>query len=164
MRLTVLALASLLFACTQQGENAASNAQAEANAQAPAGGNQSAPSDRQPSNGEARPEPSDEISLEAAPQQVNAGATVQLTLVNGTEQSLGYNLCTSTLQTGGGSEIQTDRVCTMELRMLEPGETTTYPYDLPGVLEDGSYRFTTSVQRMGSGNRSMVTSNSIEVR
>ena len=161
MRLTILALASLLFACAQESDDAASNSDARLNAQAPAAANQSA-SSGQP-NGEAAPEPANEISLQASPQQVNAGATVQLTLVNSTEQQLGYNLCTSELRAPDGSAVQTDRVCTMELRVLQPGESTAYSFDLPGVLEDGRYQFTTNVQRMGSGDSSTVTSNSIEI-
>ena len=167
MRLTGLALASLLFACAQPGENAASDSQdpsAERNVEAPQNQNPGAPGGQQPSNGAVAPEHPGEIRFSASPQQVNAGATVLLTLANGTGESVGYNLCTSALQTAAGRDVRTERACTMELRILEPGGSTTYSYDLPGILEDGAYRFSTRVERMDSGTGSSVTSNSIEVR
>lgn len=174
MRLSAIALASLLLACTVADENAATDGQGgndlvSSNLPAPvetqpANGNASAPPGQQPSNGETPADPAGEIGFRALPLRVNAGATVTLRLANGTSQRLGYNLCTSTLQTGGGENVRTDRVCTMELRTLAPGSSTTYPYDLPGDLKAGTYRFTAKVERMGSATSTTVTSNSFQVQ
>lgn len=167
MRLIVLAPLLLLFACAQGNENAASDPQelnAALNGEAPAGRNPGAPAGQQPSTAPPAAEQPGEISFSASPEKVDAGATVLLSLANGTGEPLGYNLCTSTLQSADGTEMRSDRACTMELRILEPGGSTTYSFDLPGILEDGTYRFSTDLQRMNSGARAAVTSNSIEIR
>lgn len=178
MRLATIAIASLLAACTQAEDNAASNADGDLNVDmnlpAPVGspgdpGNgavppESSPPAQPPGNGETSPEPSGEISLRASPQQVSSGATVTLTLSNGTRGRLGYNLCTTALQTASGGEVRTDRVCTLELRTLDAGGNATYAYELPTRIEAGRYRFSTGLERMDSSSRTTVTSNTIEVR
>lgn len=163
MRLIALAPVLLLFACAQAEENDAPAPQENAgiNAETPAG---RSPGGQQPSTAAPEPERPGEIRFSASPDQVTAGATVLLTLVNGTGAPLGYNLCTSTLQTAAGTEIRSDRACTMDLRILDPDESTTYSFDVPGILEDGAYRFSTDLQRMDSGTRWAVTSNSIAIR
>ena len=87
-----------------------------------------------------------------------------LTLRNGDRQQIGYNLCTSALETSAGRPVPSNRVCTMELRTLGPGRSATYSYKLPVNMADGSYRFLTQVEWMQSGRRSGVRSNSFEVR
>lgn len=159
MRPTAVALASLLFACTVDGENASNNAEsAELN------GGLAVPPAQQPPTGEGATVPAGDIGLRASPERVGPGASVTLTLNNGSRGRLGYNLCTSLLQTAAGEEVRSDRVCTMELRILEPGRAATYSYDLPSALEDGSYRFSTSVEPMDDGAPTTFTSNAIEVR
>lgn len=108
--------------------------------------------------------PSGGVALTAAPAQVPPGATMTLTLSNGSPERLGYNLCTSAILTASGSRVPTDRVCTMELRMLEPGRSATYPYQLPANIARGTYRFSTGVERMPSGTRATLTSNEFAVR
>ena len=110
------------------------------------------------------PTPPGEVTLTAAPPQTSSGSTMVLSLANASAQQIGYNLCTSALQTAAGTAVQTDRVCTMELRTLTPGATATYNYELPANLPAGSYRFSTGVERMQSGDRTTVTSNTFEVR
>ena len=179
MRKTIVLLALMAGACSQQPEN--SGNAAEANAEAGAGsdvpilGNEgqapSAPigNDQMPvppGDNEAvpPPAPSGNVTLTAAPTQTSAGSAVTLTLANGSRQTVGYNLCTSALQTAAGAEVRTDRVCTLELRTLEPGRNATYRYELPGRLSDGRYRFSTGLDQMPSGGPTSVTSNTIEVR
>jgi hypothetical protein len=80
--------------------------------------------------------------------QKGAGA-VELTLHNGSEQSVGYNLCSSGLQRWSGSEwqaVQTGEVCTMELRTLAPGGSAIFEKQLPPDLSSGDYRYVTSVE------------------
>ena len=114
-------------------------------------------------NGDLPPQPSEAISLAVTPPAASAGSAMTLTLSNGSQQAIGYNLCTSQLQTAPGSTVRTDRVCTLELRTLDPGRTTTYSYELPTGLPAGEYRFTTNVERMQTGGQTTVTSNSFQV-
>lgn len=114
-------------------------------------------------SGDIPPQPTDGISLAATPPAASPGSPMSLTLSNGSQQAIGYNLCTSQLQTVSGSVVRTDRVCTLELRTLEPGRTTTYSYELPTGLPAGQYRFTTDVERMQTGGRTSVTSNAFQV-
>lgn len=178
MRVAAIALASLLFACTAADENAAANEDGGADVEMNGGGDGSAlpesgnpatppagtPPVQPPSNGDERPDPSSEVSLRASPLQLDAGETVTLTLSNGTSGRLGYNLCTSALQTASGGEVRTDRVCTLELRTLEPGRSASYPYELPVSLESGSYRLSTGIERLDGGARTTTTSNTFTVQ
>lgn len=118
---------------------------------------------RQPGNGAQLPEPSGQVTLSAAPARTTGGSTMTLTLTNSSSEQIGYNLCTSTLQTSAGRPVPTSRVCTMELRTLAAGRSTDYRYELPVNMPDGSYRFVTRVEWMESGRRSSVQSNSFEV-
>lgn len=174
MRYASLPLAALLFACTAQSDNEADNVSADPAATDPAAGtgepngnDDAAPPSSQPPAqppGQDPPaQPNSSISLSASPQSVRAGATVALRLANGSSQQIGYNLCTSGIQTSAGQPVRTDRVCTMELRTLDPDKSATYSYDLPDNLAPGSYRFTTGVEWMAAGNRTSVTSNGITV-
>lgn len=119
---------------------------------------------QQPGNGAQAPEPSGQVALLAAPARTTGGSTMTLTLTNGSSGQIGYNLCTSALQTSAGVDVPTSRVCTMELRTLEPGRSADYRYELPVNMADGSYRFLTQVEWMQSGRRSGVASNSFTVR
>src|SRR3712207_6165955 len=63
------------------------------------------------------------------------GAEVVLTLRNGNDHSLQYNLCSSQLywQRDGWESVSEDRVCTRELRILGAGETATFTVELPST-------------------------------
>lgn len=172
---TAVPLSLLLCACGGDASNQAANfgtTDANGAALAPANGGpgnaaaspgeSAAP--QQPGNGPQAPEPSGQVTLSAAPAQTTAGATMTLTLSNGAREQIGYNLCTSALQTSAGADVPTSRVCTMELRTLEPGRSADYRYELPVNMADGSYRFLTQVEWMQSGRTSGVPSNSFEIR
>lgn len=105
-----------------------------------------------------------EVTLTATPPETSAGSTMVLRLANGSRQAIGYNLCTSALLDASGNAVKTDRVCTMELRTLAPAGAANYDYDLPADLPSGSYRFSTDLERMQSGDRTTVTSNTFDVR
>ena len=165
--LTALSLALMVSACTVDSGNTSGNGAAETNdlAPAPSNGAPNEPSPPgQPANGAAPGEPSGPVTLSAAPAQVAQGATMTLTLTNGSSEQIGYNLCTSDLQTAAGRPVPTGLVCTMELRTLEPGGDVDYRYELPVNMVSGSYRFLTQVEWMQSGRRSALRSNSFEVR
>lgn len=175
MRYRALPLAALLLACAAPEGNRADNMAAggEGNGGAPAevpindGGTPPpapapapTPDGQQPAGDSER---TAAITLSASPESLSPGATVTLRLANGSRGQVGYNLCTSALETAAGAAVRTDRVCTMELRTLEAGQSATYGYELPAGLEPGSYRFSSGVEWMAAGNRTNVTSNSIRV-
>lgn len=110
--------------------------------------------------------PASDVVLRVEPDRTAPGETVELVLHNGSQGGIGYNLCTSALErrVGEGWEpVPSDRVCTMELRMLEPGQDARYPLELPQDLAAGTYRASTNVERMETGAREGVTSNTFEV-
>jgi hypothetical protein len=95
-----------------------------------------------------------DVVLLVAPVPATAGDSVTLTLENGLAQPIGYNLCTSGLERQDGEDWQpvpSDRVCTMELRLLEPGERASFTLQLQPELTGGVYRFRTNVERMEAG-------------
>ncbi len=106
----------------------------------------------------------DGIRLQAQVDPANAG-NVELTLENGSSQAISYNLCTSALErstNGGWTAVPEDRVCTMELRSLAPGETATFTATLPAGAPSGEYRYSANVERE-AGGRVTVSSNSFLV-
>ena len=164
--LTALALSLMLCACGAGTGNGADNVGAtEGNEMAaPSDGSGDSRDGQESANGTSAPEPSGDVTLAAAPAQTTGGSTMTLTLRNGSSQQIGYNLCTSALETSAGRSIPTSRVCTMELRTLEPGRNADYRYELPVNMAEGSYRFVTQVEWMQSSRGSGVRSNSFAVR
>jgi hypothetical protein len=107
-----------------------------------------------------------DLVLERAPESLRAGETITLTLRNGTSEQVGYNLCTSALERESGgawAPVPTDRMCTMELRTLEPGAEADYPYELPTSLAAGRYRLSAGVTMMGSREQRVVATEPFQV-
>jgi hypothetical protein len=93
------------------------------------------------------------LSMSASPTTVSPGGSVTLTLSNQTAWPVGYNLCTSALQreaAGSWQAVPEDRICTMELRMLDPGGRSQLELQLPPTLEPGQYRYTANIEDRGS--------------
>jgi hypothetical protein len=89
------------------------------------------------------------LTLSVAPESPTPGAEVTLILRNRSEEMIGYNLCTSSLmrQVGDAWEpVPSDRVCTMELRTLEPGDEATFPLEMEADVPAGTYRFETRIE------------------
>lgn len=89
------------------------------------------------------------ITLTATPTDLPSGDSVTVTLTTTLEGGVGYNLCTSTLERESGADwtaVPSDRVCTMELRTLQPGEEATFTFVLPIGLEPGQYRYHARVE------------------
>jgi hypothetical protein len=98
------------------------------------------------------------------------GDTATLRLRNVLGHEIGYNLCFSSLErladgAWRDSEVQDDRVCTAELRLLPPGEIATFDgAAIPSGLPAGEYRFRTRVEDMSGGSDMQARSNPFSVR
>lgn len=172
VRKSLIIIAALISACTVSEDNGAMNEDMNAPSDSNGGtdvptqpdGNQPAPAPGTPSPQQPpAPEPATSVTFSAAPSRVAAGATMNLTLSNGSRQQVGYNLCTSAIETSAGRSVPTDRICTLELRTLNPGQRATYSYELPDRLSAGNYRFSTGIEWMDAGTRTVVRSNGFEV-
>ena len=81
------------------------------------------------------------IALDRA--SYRSGDDVKLTITNSSQRNLGYNACTRVVEresNGAWTAVpEPERVCTMELRLLNRGESVTEQTDLPAVSR-GRYR------------------------
>lgn len=106
------------------------------------------------------------IALTVDPPTVAAGDSVTLILRNDSPEPVGYNLCSGTLEVsfeGAWQRVPSDRICTMEIRILAPGEVTRYPLALEPGLAPGDYRYVTSVDAMEEGHRGPLRSATFRV-
>ena len=74
---------------------------------------------------------------------------MRLTLDNGENHQIGYNLCSSVLERRDGSAwtpVPTNEVCTMVLLTLNPGRDATFEKRLPPDLPAGEYRYRTRIE------------------
>lgn len=84
-------------------------------------------------------------------------------LLNATDHDIGYNLCLARLERrvgGGWVEVRRtpERVCTMPLYILRPGQSTTYREPASVVPAPGTYRLRTTVEApLNNGMRSVAT-------
>jgi hypothetical protein len=103
------------------------------------------------------------LALRVDQSSYSPGDPAVLTLVNGTAADVGYNLCVTALdrRVGDGWEpepLPLVEVCTMELRLLGPGQTADFRHTLPRGLQAGEYRMRTGVESpMGEGQVGVVT-------
>lgn len=173
-RLTAASSALLLLACTATGPGDPGNSSGTGddggsaeNGSAPmppSGRAESSGSPAAPGGSAHSPARPAAVSLAVSPTQVAPGGTVMLTLNNASDHKLGYNLCTSTIETGSGVPVTTDKICTMELRIVDPGKTAEFGYALPQTLGAGTYRFAAQVTHMPGDKSSLVRSNDFRVR
>jgi hypothetical protein len=108
------------------------------------------------------------ISLHVQPETARAGQPVVLALVNEhAPEQLGYNLCTSQLEHHRDNDewepVPSDRVCTMELSILDPDKTARFKFKLPEQLAAGDYRAVTIVHVLQTDDRLEVITNPIRV-
>lgn len=107
-----------------------------------------------------------DVRLSVEPEAPSAGDSITLELSNASDEAVGYNLCTSSLERLSGGEwraVPSDRVCTMELRTLPPGERARYALILPPDLSPGEYRYVTRVERLDAGEGSVLRSGTFRV-
>jgi len=105
------------------------------------------------------PAPSTIAGVRLSAERISA-SQIRLTLDNGTQQPIGYNLCHSALHRRSGSTwepVSSGEICTMELRTLNPGADATFEKTLPSGLPMGDYRYSTNVESPLSTQQSAVT-------
>jgi hypothetical protein len=90
------------------------------------------------------------------------GDAMTLTLTNRSQDEVGYNLCPAILEVRQGAAWargpDLTEACTMELRLLAPGASATFPHRLPASLAPGEYRVRVNVEwPTGSGMASVAT-------
>jgi hypothetical protein len=108
----------------------------------------------------------DAVTLRAEPSTAAPGDTVELILTNQSGGTLGYNLCSSGMEQRAGASwtsVPSNRMCTMELRMLPPGESARFPLGLESGLSAGEYRFVTTVHDEAAGSSTQVRSGVVRV-
>jgi hypothetical protein len=101
------------------------------------------------------------LSLDVQPLSLSPGGSLELVLSNGSSAAAGYNLCSSGLErrVGEGWEpVPSERACTMELRILEPGCQARYTLQLPRSIAPGEYRYMTRVEDVEKGTHEIVRS------
>ena len=102
------------------------------------------------------PRPDDPISLTVSRNNYEPGAVVSLALTNRTERTYGYNPCTRVIEglASGGTWVavsEPNRLCTMELRLLEPRTERVSQTELPSPLGEGTYRMVIALSLQGEG-------------
>lgn len=92
------------------------------------------------------------------------GDTIRVLLRNDSDQALGYNLCMKVLERridGQWRSVQSlpeNTACTLQLDVLDPGESALGGLVVHSFIEPGTYRFRTSVEwPLSDGNRELVT-------
>lgn len=108
-----------------------------------------------PANGGAAGQPGSDVTTPVTVTVERAtyapGSEVTLRIANRSDQRFGYNACTRTVERESGASWvmvpEPDRVCTMELRILEARSTVTARTELPRSLDQGRYRLLLSLLR-----------------
>lgn len=85
------------------------------------------------------------------------GGTVAMRIRNNTGDELGFNQCSSrTVERQEGTSwiphAEPGRMCTMQLQIVMPNDTTTATTDLPHDLRVGSYRIVLMLSRQSASN------------
>lgn len=90
-------------------------------------------------------------TLTVVPVVVPAGDSVTIALATTAGDGVRYNLCTATLEHRANRDwvpVPSDRVCTLELRTLLPGDRARFTMHLPAMLEGGEYRYHARVEHI----------------
>jgi hypothetical protein len=110
------------------------------------------------------------VTVSTTASSYTPGSRVGLTITNNSGSTLGYNACTRTLEhetNGNWNAIpEPNRMCTMQITLIEPGRTRSDATDLPNSMPAGTYRMVISMSRQepGAGGTIMARSNSFTVR
>ena len=95
-----------------------------------------------------------EVTLTLDRDSYAAGASASVRITSHSRDTLGYNPCSNrSVQRKEGTswvtQIEPGRMCTMEMRLLRPGERQTVSVTLPGKLPAGTYRLELTFNRQG---------------
>jgi hypothetical protein len=94
------------------------------------------------------------------------GGSMTLTLENQGSERVGYNLCVHGLERRSGdawTSVESERVCTAHLEMLEPGQTASYETTVPEDLASGEYRVRLPLYLPGREEQRDVVSGTFQV-
>lgn len=103
------------------------------------------------------------ITLQAIPAR---DGSIMLNLRNSSGKTVGYNLCTSTLErnrAGVWEATGSERVCTLQIRNIAHGQSESYPYVPQPRLAPGEYRAITLIDVAGRQRGHQVTSESFRI-
>ncbi len=109
------------------------------------------------------------LSFSVAGTRFAVGDTVRVTLGNGSQQALGYNLCSSALERREGEgwiavqKLPDGAICGAELDVLRPGASAVGLQPVYSFLRSGTYRFRARVEWPLDDGDATLTSNAFRV-
>lgn len=107
--------------------------------------------------GARNPSRSGDVTLTVDLTSYAPGGTVAMRIRNHTSDTLGFNQCSSRVVerqegTRWVAHPEPGRMCTMQLQLLMPNDTTTATTDLPQDIRGGTYRIVLSLSRQSAAN------------
>lgn len=156
MRISQICLAGVLVAACQAAQQDGTRAPASGATSFTRGTPDTMHSDttRGPRN---EPTQSGGVALTVDLTSYSPGGTVAMRLRNQTSDTLGFNQCSSrVVERQDGirwvAHPEPGRMCTMQLQLLMPNDTTTATTDLPQDISSGTYRIALSLSRQSAAN------------
>ena len=97
--------------------------------------------------------PASDVTIALDRTTYSPGGQVELRVTNHTNETLGFNPCTRSIEQRQGESwsliVEPGRVCTMQLYIIQPHATRNEITDLPTSLERGTYRIALGFTREG---------------
>jgi hypothetical protein len=108
-----------------------------------------------PQPGASTTAPGSGVTIDVDRPSYRPGDRVELRITNHTNETLGFNPCTRSIERRQGDAwsliVEADRVCTMQLYLLDAHATRTEATELPARLERGTYRLVLTFTRESAG-------------
>jgi hypothetical protein len=101
------------------------------------------------------------VTLAVEPRSLSPGDSLTLVLKNDSPGAIFYNLCPSVLERRARESwerVPSERMCTLELRRLQPGQEVRYPLQLPPSVAPGEYRYAARIEDLRNGTHAIVRS------
>ena len=114
-------------------------------------------------------DPPSDLTLGVTRSDWRQNDTARVVLRNDSDRPLGYNLCTKALERREGGQWRTvqslpeNTACTLQLYIMEPGDSAVGGLVLHPFIEPGTYRFRTTVEWPLSDGRRELVSNEFRV-
>ena len=108
-------------------------------------------------------QPLGEIHLVVNGSVLRTSDTLDVSLINRSSATAGYNLCFTSVEQSVGdqwvrSSVRSDQSCTKELRILDPGRSAAVLLALGDSLGLGTYRVRTAIEwPVGEGQHDVVS-------